>query len=183
MLKLYTIQNGHNRPPTEEKNRVRYSRFSPLCLEERAARRGEKMAIRHRIRSASGTEVEVQTTPPRAIKLFCRECMGHQVAEVPRCTDTFCPLFPYAWEGRTEGAKEIPRNCPPGGAMRLKIGCSKGRLGKRLSAGVRTGALVPRRLSELRFMLGCFRLKRSARSISGRLRVLVGGKSKAFKMV
>jgi hypothetical protein len=30
-----------------------------------------------------------------AMAAFCAECMGYQVAEVFRCTDVGCPLYPY----------------------------------------------------------------------------------------
>jgi hypothetical protein len=30
-----------------------------------------------------------------AMAAFCAECMGWQVAEVFRCTDRGCPLYPY----------------------------------------------------------------------------------------
>jgi len=30
-----------------------------------------------------------------AMAAFCAECMGWQVAEVFRCTDGGCPLYPY----------------------------------------------------------------------------------------
>jgi hypothetical protein len=68
------------------------------------------MTIRQRIRNAQGKEIEVQTTPPRAIKLFCFECMGHQAAEVPRCTDTLCPLYPYRLGRSHTGSKGTVKN-------------------------------------------------------------------------
>jgi hypothetical protein len=66
------------------------------------------MAIKHKIVNPKGEQVEVTTTPTRAIRFFCIECMGHQVAEVPRCTALLCPVFPYrmgkANSGRTGNA-------------------------------------------------------------------------------
>ena len=30
-----------------------------------------------------------------AIRAFCLECVGHESAEVNRCTSPACPLYPY----------------------------------------------------------------------------------------
>lgn len=35
-----------------------------------------------------------------AIKMFCVTCMGFDPTEVPLCTDTSCPLYPYRKTGR-----------------------------------------------------------------------------------
>ena len=49
-----------------------------------------RQIVRHRRRP--GTIV----WPPRnAIRCHCLECMGYQQAEVRRCTDTGCHLWPY----------------------------------------------------------------------------------------
>lgn len=37
----------------------------------------------------------VNTTPLKAIKLFCIECMGHQQNLVEGCTDPLCINYPY----------------------------------------------------------------------------------------
>lgn len=50
----------------------------------------------HTVRMGDGTQKEIpRYTRVVAMKIFCTECMGFQVAEVGRCTDTECPLFPF----------------------------------------------------------------------------------------
>ena len=42
-----------------------------------------------------------------AMHAFCAECMGWQVTEVFRCTDTGCPLYPYRPSSRAlQGARQ-----------------------------------------------------------------------------
>jgi hypothetical protein len=53
------------------------------------------MAIMHTIRNDKGKLVEINLSPIKAIRLFCIECMGYQIAEIPRCTAPNCPLFPF----------------------------------------------------------------------------------------
>lgn len=55
------------------------------------------MSIKHTIRSekCGGMTAEVTTTPIKAIRLFCRECMGYKIDEIEKCTAPLCPLFPY----------------------------------------------------------------------------------------
>jgi hypothetical protein len=53
------------------------------------------MAITHQVRDGKGAEVYVRTTPTKAIRLFCVECLGHQAGEVAKCTAALCPLYPY----------------------------------------------------------------------------------------
>ncbi len=72
------------------------------------------MAITQKIRDGNGEVVEVKTTPIKAIRLFCKECMGYQQAEIPRCTAPLCPLFPYrmgkSLTGRKGNAKSLPHS-------------------------------------------------------------------------
>ena len=53
------------------------------------------MAVKHDIHDGKGGKITVKTSPIKAIRLFCIECMGYQVAEIPRCSAPLCPLFPY----------------------------------------------------------------------------------------
>ena len=62
------------------------------------------MAVKHRIKIGSMVKTadgyvpetrEVETTPIRAIRLMCIECMGHQIQHVEGCSAHTCPLFPY----------------------------------------------------------------------------------------
>lgn len=41
------------------------------------------------------------TSRKAAMTAFCAECMGWQVAEVFRCTDPGCPLYPYRPSSRS----------------------------------------------------------------------------------
>ena len=70
------------------------------------------MAIKQKILDSKRNVVEVSTTPVKAIRLFCVECMGHQFMEVPRCTSPFCPLFPYRMGKAHTGRKGNPENLP-----------------------------------------------------------------------
>ena len=70
------------------------------------------MSFKHKIRSDKGVEIEVRTTPVKAIRLFCRECLGYQIAEIPRCTAPLCPLFPYRMGKSHTGRVGNPRNLP-----------------------------------------------------------------------
>ena len=52
--------------------------------------------ILHTIRINGKNELkEVKLTPIKAIKRFCKECMGFVFAEIEGCTDENCPLYPY----------------------------------------------------------------------------------------
>ena len=68
--------------------------------------------IKQTIKDAKGKSIEVLTTPKKAIRLFCVECMGHQAQEVVRCTAPLCPLYPYrmgkAHSGRKGNAENLP---------------------------------------------------------------------------
>lgn len=70
------------------------------------------MAIKHFIKNSKGGKVEVRTTPVKAVRLFCLECMCYQIAEIPRCTATLCPLYPYrmgkSHTGRKGNAVSLP---------------------------------------------------------------------------
>ena len=71
------------------------------------------MAIKHTIR-ANGFErtKEVSLTPIKAIRLFCIECMGFQLAEIPKCTAPLCPLFPFRMGKAHTGKKGVSKNFP-----------------------------------------------------------------------
>ena len=70
------------------------------------------MSINQKIRDGKGGEIEVRTTPVKAIRYFCKECMGYQAAEVPRCTAPLCPLYPYRMGKSLTGRKGNPENLP-----------------------------------------------------------------------
>lgn len=53
------------------------------------------MSVKHKIKDSKGNLVEVELTPRRAIRKFCVKCMCFVTAEVPQCTVTYCPLFPF----------------------------------------------------------------------------------------
>lgn len=53
------------------------------------------MSVKHRIRMENGGHKEVTIARGTAIKIFCTECMGYISAEVARCTDKNCPLYPF----------------------------------------------------------------------------------------
>ncbi len=55
-----------------------------------------------------------------AMAAFCAECVGWQVAEVFRCTDRACPLYPYRPPSRAlQGAREDSGDAagPPNGGQ------------------------------------------------------------------
>ena len=62
------------------------------------------MAVKHTIKTGKMLKTatgyvpetrEVETTPIKAIRLMCLECMGHQILHIEGCTATTRPLFPY----------------------------------------------------------------------------------------
>jgi hypothetical protein len=54
------------------------------------------MAIKHHIRSRGNGELrEVELSPSRAIRFYCKECTGWSVREVRECPDQHCPLHLY----------------------------------------------------------------------------------------
>ena len=62
------------------------------------------MSVKHRIKIGSMVKTaegyvpetrEVETTPIKAIRLMCIECMGHQPQHIEACTAPTCPLYPY----------------------------------------------------------------------------------------
>lgn len=53
------------------------------------------MAIKHKIRAASGGTKIVTLTARRAIIENCKECMGFNTHEVRKCTSPLCALFPF----------------------------------------------------------------------------------------
>ena len=53
-------------------------------------------AVNHTIRSdGDGNTKTVSLTARRAIRTFCKECVGFNPHEVRKCTDSLCPLFPF----------------------------------------------------------------------------------------
>jgi hypothetical protein len=62
----------------------------------------------HTVRSPDGEVMIPNLRAIEAILLKCAECMGWQLAEIDRCVDKLCPLWP--WRGRTtlhKGRKEF----------------------------------------------------------------------------
>ena len=68
------------------------------------------MAIKHTIRGDGFERTkEVSLTPIKAIRLFCIECMGFQLAEIPKCTAPLCPLFPFRMGKAHSGKKGVTK--------------------------------------------------------------------------
>jgi len=69
------------------------------------------MAIEHTIR-ANGFErtKEISLTPIKAIRCQCIECMGFQLAEIPKCTAPLCPLFPFRMGKAHTGKMGVSKN-------------------------------------------------------------------------
>jgi hypothetical protein len=67
------------------------------------------MSIKHDIHDGKGGKRAVKTTPPKAIRLFCLECMGYQQAEITRCSAPLCPLFPYKMGSANKSVSEKQR--------------------------------------------------------------------------
>ncbi len=53
------------------------------------------MSVKHQIRTKDDKTRIATLTARRAIIEFCKECMNFDPAEVRRCTDKLCPLFPF----------------------------------------------------------------------------------------
>ena len=54
------------------------------------------MAIKHTIRLADGTFKKFDNyTKTKAIKEFCRHCVGGNISECKNCTTTWCANYPY----------------------------------------------------------------------------------------
>jgi len=53
------------------------------------------MAIKHAIGTPDGGSKVVSLTARKAIREKCKDCCGHQVHEVRKCTATLCPLWPF----------------------------------------------------------------------------------------
>ena len=53
----------------------------------------------HTVRSPNGEVMIPNLRAIEAIRLNCAECMGWHLAEIDRCVDKLCPLWP--WRGRT----------------------------------------------------------------------------------
>ena len=70
------------------------------------------MATKHMIHDGNGGKREVTTTPVKAIRLFCMECMCYQKAEIPRCTAQLCPLYPYRMGKAGTGRRGNPEFLP-----------------------------------------------------------------------
>jgi hypothetical protein len=77
------------------------------------------MAIKHTIRSnGSGKTKEVLLTPIKAIRCHCIECMGFQLAEIPKCTAPLCSLFPFKM-GNAHTGKNGSKKSPAEGTLAL----------------------------------------------------------------
>ena len=63
------------------------------------------MAVEHRIRiDGKGNTEKKSLTARKAIRWFCRECMGYETHMVRKCTATRCPLYPFRTHDRPENA-------------------------------------------------------------------------------
>lgn len=49
----------------------------------------------HTIRNKDNEDIEVRTSPMKAIRLKCLDCTCFSVHEIKLCTVSNCPLFPY----------------------------------------------------------------------------------------
>lgn len=71
------------------------------------------MTIKHRIRSSEGDGSlrEIDLIPTRAVRCFCSECVGWELARIRGCGgDTGgCPLFPFRNENKPRGSGSILR--------------------------------------------------------------------------
>lgn len=57
--------------------------------------------IKHKIRNDGKYNTKtINLTAKRAIIEFCKECLGFNTAEVRRCTDSLCPLYPFRTHDR-----------------------------------------------------------------------------------
>ena len=68
------------------------------------------MAVKHEIRDKRGKLVEVNLTPIKAIRAFCKECMCFVDREIPGCTATACPLYPFRMGKTLSAHKGNPSN-------------------------------------------------------------------------
>ncbi len=53
------------------------------------------MATKHKIRDKIGRIVEVESSPRKAIRRMCIECMCFVDREVANCTSIYCPLYAF----------------------------------------------------------------------------------------
>lgn len=61
------------------------------------------MAVTHKMRADGFGEYKVMDlTARRAIIEFCKECVGFNTAEVRRCDDWHCPLYPFRTHDKPE---------------------------------------------------------------------------------
>lgn len=69
------------------------------------------MAVKHVIFNKHGKLVEVNLTPIKSIRAFCKECMCYVDTEIPKCTSENCPLYPFrmgkSFSGRKGNASEL----------------------------------------------------------------------------
>ena len=70
------------------------------------------MAVNHLIHDGNGGSREVTTTPIKAIRLFCLECMCYQPSEIRKCTAPLCPLYPYRMGKAGTGRRGNPEFLP-----------------------------------------------------------------------
>ena len=63
------------------------------------------MSVTHKIRSKNGLKTIKIYRKVMACRKFCLECCGDSYAEVQRCTDSHCALFPFRL-GNEKGLSE-----------------------------------------------------------------------------
>ena len=109
------------------------------------------MSVRHYIKTGKMVKTDdgwvpeqrfVITTPIKAIRLMCIECLGHQPQQVEGCTAHTCPLFPIP-DGR----------CP---RLFRRNQATDGRKGSKIDVRQKDGLGYG-----LRFTVGLFRLSRN----------------------
>jgi len=67
-------------------------KLTPEDIEKMQAARRAKLRERGNL---EGDFRHHYTTPVKAIRAFCVQCMGGYTSEIPICTDYHCPLYPY----------------------------------------------------------------------------------------
>ena len=53
------------------------------------------MATMHKIHDKKGRIIEVESSPRKAIRRHCVECMCFVEREVANCTSIYCPLYAF----------------------------------------------------------------------------------------
>lgn len=64
-------------------------------------------------------------TPVKAIRAYCIECSGFNMAEVKRCELTDCPLFRYRMGKRGDKPRKGPSNLAIARQKRAFLGTSR----------------------------------------------------------